>query len=74
MKKCFKCKRNYPLFLFPKNRSNYQRPSWKGRCFNCRMCTFKTLNKDRYGWLRVNKKIAKVEFKSAWQVLKYVLR
>jgi hypothetical protein len=38
------------------------------------MCTFKTLNKDRYGWLRVNKKIAKVEFKSAWQVLKYVLR
>lgn len=37
-KRCFKCNRLKPLFLFSKNRRNYQLKSDKGRLVNCRLC------------------------------------
>lgn len=41
MKKCFTCKRNYPLFLYHINDSKYQREADKGVTIECRLCTLK---------------------------------
>lgn len=46
MKRCFKCKRNYPLFLFHVNDSKYQREADKGVVIECRICTFKRIKKQ----------------------------
>ena len=40
-KTCFKCKHNYPLFLFHKDDSTYQLKSNKGKVVECRFCVLK---------------------------------
>lgn len=76
MKKCFTCKRKYPLFLFSKNNRKYQRPENKGRVYNCRMCTYKYILKNNMSIYNCNKdnKFIKIEFKSKLEVFKYVLK
>jgi DNA-directed RNA polymerase subunit RPC12/RpoP len=76
MKQCFKCKRNLPLWLFSKNPRKYQRPTNKGRNYNCRMCTYKLLSKTKYGWLW-NTEVQKFEcvsFKSKVDIIKHILK
>lgn len=46
MKKCFTCNIKKPLFLFHKNRMQYQLKSDFARCVECRMCTVKRLIKQ----------------------------
>lgn len=72
-KKCFTCKSTYPNFMFLKNNSTYQRPDDLGTCKNCRICTYKQLV-DNYLWVRINSKFQKIEFKTFWDKLKFVLR
>jgi hypothetical protein len=40
-KKCFYCKKNYPLFLFNINNCTYQVKADKGRTVSCRFCSLK---------------------------------
>lgn len=47
MKRCFTCKRNYPLFLFHVNDSKYQREADKGKTIECRFCSLKRNLNDK---------------------------
>ena len=58
--------------MFKKNIRGYQRPENKGRCYTCRICTFKRFYKDKYAWLWVNNKFNKIEFKSIWKMMKHL--
>lgn len=51
IKKCFKCKRKYPLFLYQKNNSKYQREADLGVCIECRICSYKSALENK-GWLQ----------------------
>lgn len=53
-KRCFTCKKIYPLFLFHKNRMKYQLPSDKKRLVNCRFCEIKYLIKKEGYVVRYN--------------------
>ena len=47
MKKCFSCKRRYPLWLFDKNPpGSYARESEQGVSIGCKLCHYK-IHKDR---------------------------
>ena len=71
MKKCFDCKRTYPLFMFTKNPRPYQRPQHQGKNLVCRYCTYKRWSKDMFAWV-VNSsgKFEKIEFKSKLEIIK----
>ncbi len=56
MKKCFKCKRNLPLFLYHTDTSKYQRESAKGRVIECRRCAYKRIKEDKGVMQRVEGK------------------
>lgn len=43
MKKCFKCQKNKPLFLFANNHMKYQIPSDRGKLIECRLCSVKRI-------------------------------
>ena len=47
MKRCFTCKRTYPLFMYHKDDSKYQLKSNKGKCVECRLCVLKRIKKDK---------------------------
>ncbi len=47
MKKCFTCKRNYPLFLYHINTSKYMREADKGVTVECRICCYKRMKNDK---------------------------
>ncbi len=51
IKKCFGCKRKYPLFMYHINHSTYQRESDKGVCIECRICGYKRALENK-GWLQ----------------------
>ena len=55
-KRCFTCKRNYPLFLFHVNDSKYQREADKGVTIECRLCTYNRMKKDKGIMQRVDGK------------------
>jgi hypothetical protein len=69
-KKCFTCKRNYPLFLFHVDSSKYQRESAKGKCIECRLCTYKRMKKDNGIMQRIDGKFTFVNINP----IKYMLR
>lgn len=73
MKKCFGCKRNYPLFLYHINDSKYQREADKGVTIECRLCCFKRMRKDNGIMQRVNGKFEFVPM-SRKEIIKYVLK
>ena len=56
MKRCFKCKRNLPLFCYHTDTSKYQRESAKGRVIECRRCAYKRIQKDKGVMQRVEGK------------------
>ena len=71
MKKCFDCKRTYPLFMFTKNPRPYQRPQHQGKNLVCRHCTYKRWSESMFAWVvNVNSKFEKIEFKSKWEIIK----
>ena len=71
MKKCFDCKRTYPLFMFTKNPRPYQRPQHQGKNLVCRHCTYKRWSKDMFAWVvNVSGKFEKIEFKSKREIIK----
>jgi hypothetical protein len=73
MKKCFGCKRNYPLFLFHINDSKYQRQADKGVTIECRFCTFKRAKKHIGLMQRINGKFEFVRMNKI-QIIKYILK
>ena len=76
MKKCFKCSRNLPLFMFQKvSKGVYIRDDWKCTRINCRICFIKrslkqkgylkkNLETNRFDWIEANK----------IQIIKYALK
>jgi hypothetical protein len=40
-KRCYKCNRWYPLFMFKKDNRKFQLPVALGKARNCRMCIWK---------------------------------
>jgi len=70
MKKCFGCKRNYPLFLYHINTSKYMREADKGVTIECRFCTYKRMKKDKGIMQRVDGKFAFVNINP----IKYMLK
>ena len=69
-KKCFTCKRNYPLFLFHVNDSKYQREADKGVTVECRICCYKRMKKDKGIMQRIDGKFTFVNINP----IKYMLR
>jgi len=61
MKRCFKCTRKYPLFLFGKNNMKYVIKSDKGRLIECRICTVKRFIKEEGKIVKYNFIIKKFE-------------
>ena len=73
MKKCFSCKRNYPLFLYHINDSKYQREADKGVTIECRLCSFKRAKKHKGLMQRIDGKFEFVPMTNI-QVIKYALK
>ena len=73
MKRCFKCKRNYPLFMYHVDSSKYQRESAKGKCIECRICTYKRMKKDKGIMQRINGKFVFVPMDRI-ETIKYILK
>ena len=72
-KRCFGCKRNYPLFLFHINTSNYMREADKGVTIECRLCTLKRAKKHNGLMQRVNGKFEFVPMTKK-EIIKYFLK
>jgi len=72
MKKCFTCKRNYPLFLYHTDTSKYQRESAMGKVIECRICTFKRAKMQGGLMQRVEGKFTFVPMTKI-EMIKYVL-
>jgi DNA-directed RNA polymerase subunit RPC12/RpoP len=75
MKKCFKCNRSLPLWMYTINPRTYQNSSNKGKNYVCKICNYKLWSKDLYTWVWDNSinKFIRVEFKSKIDILKYLL-
>lgn len=73
MKKCFTCKRNYPLFLYHINTSKYMREADKGVTIECRLCTLKRAKKCKGLMQRVDGKFEFVPMGKI-EIIKYVLK
>ena len=73
MKRCFKCKRNYPLFMYHVDSSKYQRESAKGKCIECRICTYKRMKKDKGIMQRIDGKFVFVPMDRI-ETIKYILK
>ena len=71
MKKCFGCKRNYPLFLYHINTSKYMREADKGVTIECRLCCFKRAKKQSGLMQRINGKFDFVPMTKK-EIIKYV--
>ena len=72
-KRCFTCKRNYPLFLYHKNKSKYQREADKGVTIECRLCTLKRAKNNKGLMQRVNGKFEFVPMTKK-EIIKYILK
>jgi len=70
MKKCFGCKRNYPLFLYHINTSKYMREADKGVTIECRFCTYKRMKKDKGIMQRIDEKFTFVNINPVKYMLK----
>lgn len=76
MKKCFKCNRNLPLFMFQKvSKGVYVREDWKGRVINCRICISKRALKQK-GYLQKNIETKRFDWIEAnkLQIIKHALK
>jgi len=73
MKKCFTCKRNYPLFLYHINTSKYMREADKGVTIECRLCTFKRAKNNKGLMQRVDGKFEFVPMTKA-EIIKYFFK
>jgi len=56
MKKCFGCKKTYPLIMYHVNTSKYMREADKGVTIECRICCFKRMKKDKGIMQRIDNK------------------
>jgi hypothetical protein len=72
-KRCFTCKRNYPLFLYHVNDSKYQREADKGVTIECRICTLKRAKNDKGLMQRINGKFEFVPMNKI-EIIKYILK
>lgn len=72
-KKCFTCKKNYPLFLFHVNNSKYQREADKGVTIECKLCTYKRMKKDKGIMQRVENKFVFVPMGNI-ETIKYIFK
>ena len=72
-KKCFTCKRNYPLFLFHVNNSKYQREADKGVTIECRLCTYKRMKKDNGIMQRIDNKFTFKKM-NLLETIKYIFK
>ena len=73
MKKCFTCKRKYPLFFFLNDDSKYQVKAEKGKCKVCRFCNIKRSLKTNSIFARVEGKFTTIEM-SKFEIIKYFLK
>lgn len=75
-KKCFSCKKPRLLFLFSKNRRQYNLPADIGRCKCCNICelkkALKTLSVLRFDFDIQKYKI--IHFKNKFNVLMYFVK
>lgn len=55
-KKCFGCKKTYPLIMFHVNTSKYTREADKGVTIECRLCCYNRMKKDKGIMQRINNK------------------
>ena len=72
-KKCFTCRKNYPLFLFHVNDSKYQREADKGVTVECRICCYKRMKKDKGIMQRLDGKFTFVPMTKK-ELIKYILK
>ena len=73
VKKCFRCKRKYPLFFFLNDDSKYQVKAEKGKCKVCRFCNIKLSLKTNSIFARVEGKFTTIEI-SKFEIIKYFLK
>ena len=73
VKKCFTCKRKYPLFFFLDDDSKYQVKAEKGKCKVCRFCNIKSSLKTNSIFARVDGKFTTIEM-SKFEIIKYFLK
>lgn len=73
MKRCFKCKRNLPLFLYHTDTSKYQRESAKGKCIECRKCAYKRIKEDKGVMQRIDSKFVFLPM-GRIEIIKYIIK
>jgi hypothetical protein len=73
MKRCYKCDKRKPLFLFKKDSSKYQIKSSQGKCICCKKCNVKLALKVGGVMQRIEGKFAFVKLNRI-QIIKYFLR
>lgn len=73
MKRCFKCKRNLPLFCYHTDTSKYQRESAKGKVIECRRCAYKRIKEDKGIMQRLEGKFVFISMGNI-EIIKYVLK
>ena len=73
MKRCFTCKRNYPLFCYQYDTSNYKIKYHMGKVVNCRLCVYK-IGKEHGGVMqRFHGKFAFVPMTKK-ELIKYIFK
>lgn len=73
MKRCFKCKRNLPLFCYHTDTSKYQRESAKRKVIECRRCAYKRIKEDKGIMQRLEGKFVFISMGNI-EIIKYVLK
>ena len=72
-KRCFKCKRNLPLFMYHTDHSKYQRESAKGKVIECRLCGLKRMRTDKGIMQRLDGKFVFVQMDRV-EIIKYLVK
>jgi hypothetical protein len=73
MKKCFGCKKTYPLIMYHINTSKYMREADKGVTIECRLCCFKRAKNNKGLMQRVEGRFVFVSM-SRIEIIKYCLK
>lgn len=73
MKYCFTCGKRLPLIMYHTDDSKYKRESAKGKCINCRICTYKRAKMQDGLMQRVDGKFTFVPM-SRMEIIKYILK
>lgn len=72
-KKCFGCKKTYPLIMYHVNTSKYMREADKGVTIECRFCILKRAKNDKGLMQRIEGKFEFV-LMTKKEIIKYVLK